>query len=130
MGRRAGPVVSVGAPSRGGHYRIVLTRTESPTFDGISFGQVGRYEKLVGRAHGEVDPRDPRNAVIVDLALAPRNARGMVEYSTDVYILKPVREDRGNGKLLFELPNRGNIISNASSSPRTTIETRPRYWAF
>ena len=91
--------------------RIVITRTESPTFEGISFGHVGQYEKLVGRVYGEVDPRDPRNAVIVDLALAPRNAGGMVEYSTDVYILKPVHQDRGNGKLLFELPNRGNIIS-------------------
>ena len=74
--------------------RIVITRVESPTFEGVSFGAVGQYEKLVGRAFGEVDPHDPRNAVIVDIALAPRNARGMVEYSTDIYILRPVDPDQ------------------------------------
>ena len=26
--------------------RIVITRVESPTFEGVSFGQVGPYEKL------------------------------------------------------------------------------------
>ena len=61
--------------------QIVITRTESPTFQGASFGDTGPYEKLVARATGEIDPRDPRNAVITDIMLAPRNARGMVEPS-------------------------------------------------
>ena len=91
--------------------RIVIARVESPTFEGVSFGAVGQYEKLVGRAFGEVDPHDPRNAVIVDIALAPRNARGMVEYSTDIYILRPVDPDRGNHRLFFEVNNRGNVFS-------------------
>ena len=51
--------------------RIVITRVESPTFEGVSFGAVGQCEKLVGRAFGEVDPDDPRNTVIVDIALDP-----------------------------------------------------------
>ena len=92
--------------------RIVIARVESPTFEGVSFGAVGRYEKLVGRAFGEVDPHDPRNAVIVDIALAPRNARGMVEYSTDIYILRPF-ERQGNHRLFFEVNNRGNVFSFA-----------------
>lgn len=58
--------------------RIEIKRTE-PAFEGKTFGTVGAYEKLVGRAYGEVDPKDPRNAVIVDLDKAPKNARGMVE---------------------------------------------------
>ena len=58
---------------------LTIMQTESPTFDGTAFGDVGTYEKLVGIATGEVDPEDPANAPIVDLALAPRNARGMVE---------------------------------------------------
>ena len=91
--------------------RIVIARVESPTFEGVSFGAVGQYEKLVGRAFGEVDPHDPRNAVIVDIALAPRNARGMVEYSTDIYILRPVDPARGNHRLFFEVNNRGNVLS-------------------
>jgi Alpha/beta hydrolase domain len=89
--------------------RIVITRVESPTFEGTSFGDVGPYEKLVGRAYGEIDPNDPRSVVITDIALAPRNARGMVEYSTDIYIFKPVDLTRGNHRSFFELNNRGNI---------------------
>ena len=81
------------------------------TFEGISFGKTGQYEKLVGRAFGEVDPNDPRNAVIVDIDNAPRNARGMVEYDTDFYILKPVSLSNGNHRLWFEINNRGNMPS-------------------
>ena len=42
-----------------------------PAFGGASFGEVGPYEQLRGHAYGELDPADPRNQVIVDLALAP-----------------------------------------------------------
>ena len=90
---------------------LVITRTESPTFGGTSFGAVGTYEKLVGIATGEVDPRDPRNAPIVDLTLAPRNARGMVEYYTPVYILRPVHAERGNHRLFYDVNNRGDFIA-------------------
>src|ERR671927_739080 len=91
--------------------RFDITRLESPTFDGRSFGRVGQYEKLVGRAYGEVDPKDPRNAVIIDLSLAPTNANGMVEYSTDVYILRPIDPTQSNHRLFFEINNRGNNLS-------------------
>ena len=91
--------------------RIVIDSVQSPTFDGLSSGQVGQYEKLVGRAYGELDPGSPLNAVITDIALAPRNARGRVEYSTDFYILKPCDPARGNRVLLFDVTNRGNKIT-------------------
>ena len=89
--------------------KIEIKRVESPTFEGTAFGQVGQYEKLVGRAYGEVDPKDPKNAVIVDIANAPKNARGMVEYDTDIYILKPINLAKGNHRLWFEVNNRGNM---------------------
>src|SRR6266568_8991410 len=66
--------------------KIEITSIESPTFEGTTFGAVGAYEKLRGKAYGEVDPADPRNALITDLELAPRNAGGKVEYSMDIYI--------------------------------------------
>jgi hypothetical protein len=90
--------------------RIEITRTE-PAFGGASFGNVGAYERLVGRASGELDPADPANAIIQDLNLAPRNARGMVEYTTDVEILKPVDMARGNRILFYEVNNRGNKLA-------------------
>ncbi len=88
--------------------RIVFDRVESPTFDGASFGAAGQFEKLVGVAHGEVDPRHPLNQPIQDIELAPLNARGMVEYSTDIYIIKPIDMTRGNRMLFYNVVNRGN----------------------
>src|SRR5437867_12272634 len=70
--------------------KLKIVAKESPTFGGYSFAGVGQYEKLVGKAYGELDPNDPRNSVIVDIKLAPRNARGKVEYAFDFYILKPI----------------------------------------
>src|SRR4051794_35576338 len=87
--------------------RIRIIKTESPTFNGYSWPGVGQYEKIVGKATGEVDPADRKNAVIVDIQLAPRNARGNVEYEFDFYILKPIDLAKGAHKLVYEPPNRG-----------------------
>ena len=85
---------------------VVEQRT--PFAGGAEWGQAGPYERLVGTAYLEVDPNDPLNAVIVDLELAPRNARGLVEFSTPFFILKPVDLARGNGKIYYTINNRGN----------------------
>jgi hypothetical protein len=87
--------------------KIQIVRKESPTFGGYAFKDVGQYEKLVGKAYGELDPNDPKNAVIVDIKLAPRNVRGKVEYAFDFYILKPIDLSKGNHKVMYEPPNRG-----------------------
>jgi hypothetical protein len=91
--------------------RIVIDAVQSPAFGGASFGAAGCYEKLVGRAFGELDPKNPLNAVIVDIELAPRNSRGNVEYATDFYILKPMDPMRSKQVLLFDVTNRGNKIT-------------------
>jgi hypothetical protein len=90
--------------------RIEITSVESPAFEGRAFGRAGVYEKLRGKAYGEIDPGLPQNGIITDLQLAPRNARGMVEYSMDIYILRPVDLRLGNHKLFVELPNRGGKL--------------------
>lgn len=87
--------------------RIEISRIE-PAFEGARFGEVGVYEKIVGRYWAELDPSNPRNAVITDLDKAPRNANGKVEYSADFYILTPKDAAKGNGSLLYEIGNRGN----------------------
>jgi hypothetical protein len=81
-----------------------------PAFAGATFGETGAYVHLVGRVSGELDPADPANALIQDISLAPRNARGMVEYSTNIELLKPADLTRGNRVLLFEVNNRGNKL--------------------
>jgi hypothetical protein len=82
-------------------------RTVEPFADGQSFGEAGAYERVIGRAHGELDPADPRNAGIVDIIRAPRNARGLVEYSTDLFMLRPKDPARASGTLVYEVLNRG-----------------------
>jgi hypothetical protein len=104
--------------------KLVIDRIESPAFEGQAFGSVGQYEKLVGRMFGEIDPHAPENAGIVNLDKAPANAAGRVEYSTDVYILKPIELGRGNHKLFYEVINRGNkialvLLNNAPYGART-----------
>ena len=89
--------------------RIVVERT-TPYAGGQAFGDAGPFERLDGTVHMEVDPDDPLNAVIVNLDRAPRNDRGMVEFSAPFFIVKPVDMARGNGKLLYGINNRGNAI--------------------
>ena len=87
-----------------------ILRTE-PAFGGQTFGNTGAYDHIYARVRGEVDPADPKNAIVQDLNLAPRNTQGLVEYSTDVELLKPADQIRGNRILLFEVNNRGNKLA-------------------
>ena len=89
--------------------RIEVERT-APYAGGKAFGDAGAFERLDGTVHMEVDPDDPLNAVIVNLDRAPRNDRGMVEFSAPFFIVKPVDMARGNRKLLYGINNRGNAI--------------------
>ena len=90
--------------------RIEIEKTDW-AFGGGSFGNTGPYQRLTGRVAGELDPADPANAIIQDINLAPRNARGMVEYTTPIEILKPADMARGNHILFFEVNNRGNKLA-------------------
>ncbi|HEX8089132.1 MAG TPA: hypothetical protein VF762_09790, partial [Blastocatellia bacterium] len=84
--------------------RAEVTRVEvlerADLLGGRGFGLAGAYEKIVARVYFAVDPEDAHNRVIVDLDKAPRNARGAVEFSADLYILKPKDMNRGNGAAL------------------------------
>ena len=91
--------------------RFELTGPPQPVLDGREFGAAGRYERITARATIAVDPDDPRNAVIADIAAAPRNAEGRVEAVAGVTILRPADPARGNGTLLLEVPNRGRKLA-------------------
>ena len=106
--------------------KFEVTSKESPTFGGYSFAGVGQYEKLVGMAYGELDPNDPKNAVIVDIELAPRNASGKVEYSHDFYILKPIDLAKGAHKMMYEPPNRGGKTDQRVQPRRPAATTQAR----
>ncbi|HEY4250841.1 MAG TPA: alpha/beta hydrolase domain-containing protein [Roseomonas sp.] len=76
---------------------------------GQDFG-AGPYQVIRALAHGELDPADPHNAVIADIAIAPRNAQGRVEYATEVEILRPADPARASGRLVHEVTNRGRKL--------------------
>jgi hypothetical protein len=75
--------------------------------EGKPFGNTGAYEKIVERVYFAVDPANLHNRQIVDLDKAPRNAQGEVEFSADLYLLKPKDMAKGNQAVLFEVSNRG-----------------------
>jgi hypothetical protein len=99
--------------------RIEITERETPVFGGQTFGAAGAYERLHGTAFCELDPAHPQNAGITYLDQAPRNARGMVEHQSEFRILKPLDLARGNGWLLYDVPNRGNqpIMPRLNGAP-------------
>jgi len=95
---------------------FVVEQREASAYKGQSFGEAGRYEWLRGRAYGELDPKDPLNAIITDIQNAPRNSRGLVEYSVTFTMAKPVDMSKASGLLLYDVANRGRIALASSST--------------
>jgi hypothetical protein len=81
--------------------------SRGPYAGGRRFGAGGAYEQVDGTAYFAVDPIHPANARICDLQLAPRNAAGLVEFTTDFSVVLPLDATRANGRCIVELPNRG-----------------------
>src|ERR1700674_5422714 len=65
------------------------------------------YEQLIGTAHFAVDPKLPANQIISDIKYGPVNASGMVEFSADLKVFKPVDPAKSNHAVIFEVSNRG-----------------------
>jgi hypothetical protein len=114
----AGFLVGVADPASARVKRIVVDTKVSPAFDGASFGAAGQYETLAGRAFGELDPGDPRNAIITDIRLAPRNANGKVEYVATFFLVKPIDLAKSSRLLWHDVPNRGGRITIAAAERR------------
>lgn len=126
--------------------RVVSVQLSAPTtaFGGYSWPGVGQYEKITGVAYAEVDPTDPRNAVIVDIANAQvqpaagqpgKTSSGKVAYLLNFYILKPVNLSavdhnlNGYGKAMYEPPNRGGKtwtalgrVTGGGNDPATIVD--------
>ena len=101
-------LLALSAPSEARVIRIVIDAT------GTLAGQDIAYETLTGRAFGELDPSDPKNALITDIDLAPKNANGKTEYIASFFIVKPVDMSRASGLMWHDVPNRGGRITITS----------------
>ena len=111
--------------------RAEVTRVEisskQDVLGGKPFGNTGAYEKLTGEVYFAIDPNNSHNKVIVDLDKAAKNAQGKVEFSADIFILRPKDPARGNGVVFFDIPNRGSkgalgTFNLAKSAPDPTTE--------
>src|SRR5262249_38015921 len=101
-------IIGAAQPAAAKVVKLEIVRVESPAFEGRSFGSVGTYDRIIARATIAVSPSDPRNAVLVDIERAPRNAQGLVEATADVEILRPALAQNGNRRLFYDVLNRGS----------------------
>lgn len=121
-------VVVALAPVRPAHAELV--RVDVTTRADI--GNSG-FEKIVGLAHFEVDPVNARNQPIADIGRAPKNAAGKVEFSSDLYIIRPKDAAKSNGIALVEVLNRGRKLvlggftRNASNDPSSDADLGDRF---
>ena len=86
----------------------VLTRQSYE--NGRDFGHTGPYEWIEAIAHYAVDPLHEANQGITDLELLEREVDGLVHFSGDVTILRPLSATRSNRALLMQVPNRGKRV--------------------
>lgn len=102
-------------------------QTRAIVLDGKPFGTTGAYEKIVGTLRFAADPAHPLHQRVTDIAHAPRNAKGQVEFAGDFYVLKPVDMKKGNGRLLLDVANRGRKVALGmfNSTPRVPDPSTP-----
>lgn len=74
-------------------------------------GATGPYELWEGKVYFSLDPTAAANQHIADLALAPRNAAGRVEFSADFRMLVPADLSKAHGGLFYEVNNRGGATA-------------------
>jgi Alpha/beta hydrolase domain len=102
----------------------VLSRTQIP----FNAPDVPAYEKIIARVYFAVSPANVHNRPIVDLDNAEktsRNAQGEVEFSADLFLMRPITQS--NGALLLEIPNRGgkgilSLVDGGNADPETTSD--------
>jgi hypothetical protein len=97
--------------------RIEIVKVErvdpsTPAAQGVP--ETPPYERMSGKFYGELDPADPKNALITDIQFAPRNAHGKVEYVGTFSLMKPLDLSRASGVLIYSVVNRGNGVASAS----------------
>src|SRR5260370_35539138 len=82
--------------------RAAITRVEIASRADYS---IGNYERITGKVYFAVDPTLAANQIITDIALAPRNAQGLVEFSAVLEVFRP--NPKGNGTAVVEIYNPG-----------------------
>src|SRR5437899_2346894 len=105
--------------------RIEIVKVESPAPAPANAGSAATppYERLSGKFYGELDPKDPKNALITDIQYAPRNARGKVEYVGTFSLMKPIDMSKSSGVLLYFVVNRAGVTASASQEGHAPLRS-------
>ncbi len=114
-------LVALATSLEGRVIKFSVEHRESPAYGGKVFGQAGPYELLTGHFMGELDPKDAHNQVITDIQFAPRNARGMVEYTASFAIAKPIDMSKASGVLNYSVTNRGTGSPQADAEGQVSV---------
>ena len=88
----------------------------------------GTHERIIGRVHFAIDPAARANRGIADVALAPRNAAGRVEFSSDLLFFLPKRDEGARGTVFLEVVNRGRDQSLGLMSDARQRDLAPERW--
>jgi hypothetical protein len=91
------------ALATGAQGRVTAIHIDSRTPAPVKPGE-RPYEIITGTFEGDLSPA--RDAIITDIAQAPRDGQGRVAYSATFAIARPLA--RGSGVLFYDVPNRGN----------------------
>ena len=113
-----------------------LAQAEVVRIDVRRRDDAGTHERIIGRVHFAVRPGDAANRDIADLALAPVNAAGLVEFSSDLLFFlpktgtgapgSPQRPPRGT--VFLEVVNRGGDQSLGLMSGARQRDYAPEAW--
>jgi Alpha/beta hydrolase domain len=88
---------------------------------------VANYERIAGKVHFAIDPKLPANRAIVDIDLAPRDSKGLVEFTSDLVVLQPKDPAKRNGTMIIEVSNRGHtsllhLGEGGGTNPMRTVK--------
>jgi hypothetical protein len=89
----------------------------------------GTHERVIARVRFAVDPRLTINQGIADLAFAPRNADGKVEFSGDLLLFLPKPSVSARGTVFLEVVNRGRDQSLTLMSAARHSNVTPESWS-
>jgi Alpha/beta hydrolase domain len=89
----------------------------------------GTHERVIARVHYAVDPSLTANQRIADLARAPRNGEGRVEFSGDLLLFVPKPSTSARGTVFLEVVNRGRDQALGLMSDARQRDLAPENWS-
>ena len=99
---------------------VIQTPPNTLAFGGNSCGKAGTFYLVQGYAMDTIDPANPLNTGITDIALAPKDTNGYVDLYFNFAIILPTNPANFTGRVISDIPNRsGSTLAqpNEANSP-------------